>query len=110
MAAQGLGDVDSALADFRRVAELQPYNKEAAEEVSHRAGPRHGGKQRRCFLLRRGNMLHCGPYLIVLRRLSSLTSHGRTPAQLESCNSILHRLTVMTAADADVLRKQQCAF
>lgn len=59
--AKGLGDAEAALADFRRVAELQPYNKEAAEE-------------------------------------------------LESYNSILHRLTVMSFADAETRRRQTGSY
>lgn len=30
---QGLGDADAAVLDFRRVAELDPTNKAAAQEV-----------------------------------------------------------------------------
>lgn len=40
-AREGLGDADGALADFKAVAELQPANGEAADEVERYASVLH---------------------------------------------------------------------
>ncbi len=76
---EGRGDADAAQADFKRVAELQPYNVDAQEEA--RPGPQ-----------------HCSD--------ACADSHP-VCTQLEKYKSVLHRIVVMSYGDADMRRRQQ---
>ena len=73
---EGLGDADAALADFKRVVELEPHNAAALEEARAAAC----ASSTRCLTARR--------------------------AQVDNFGSILHRLVVMSFADADTRRRQ----
>ena len=77
---EGLGDADAALADFKRVAELEPNNAAAREEA---------------------RQLCCGD----ARWERTVLTAAR--AQVENYGSILHRLVVMSYCDADTRRRQQ---
>ncbi len=76
---EGLGDAESALADFKRVVELEPNNAAARDEARYM------------------HMLRCcaGARLMLL-----------CAPQVENYNSILHRLVVMSYCDADTRRRQ----
>ena len=77
---EGLGDADAALADFKRVVELEPNNAAAREEVREM----------------RATDAACGCALTALRS-----------RQVENYGSVLHRLVVMSYCDADTRRRQQ---
>ena len=77
---EGLGDADAALADFKRVVELEPNNAAAREEV---------------------RMLH------VVDAACRRCADCAASRQVENYGSILHRLVVMSYCDADTRRRQQ---
>lgn len=74
---EGMGNADAALADFKRVVELEPNNAAALEEARTPAY----ASTTRCLTARR--------------------------AQVDNYGSILHRLVVMSYCDADTRRRQQ---